>query len=129
MLFHTNNLLLYKRMHMMLLFMFSFTIVITHIGMSLFNCRFTILLKIKSCCKFYLKMSFLIYVFILIANPFNYQNSSYVNIFSLKYFCSLLISFTYNSYATSGYPFIFKACIIIKMYTCDLVSIYGLFLF
>ena len=110
-------------MHMVLLFMFSCTII--HIVNSLLNCKFIILLKIKSYGKIYLKMSFLNYVFILIENPFNFQNGPYVNIFALKYFCSLLILFTYNSYATSGYPFIFTTCIIIKMFTCDLVSIYG----
>jgi len=111
---------------MLLLFMFSFTIGVTHTANVLLNCKLTTHWKIKSYGKTYLIISFLYFIFIFIEIPYNFQNSPNVNIFALKYLCSFLVSFTFNIYknTTTGYPFIFKACIISNYYTCDHVSMY-----
>jgi len=108
-------------MYMLLLSLFSLIVGITHILNSLLNCRFTMLLTLQSYGKIYLKILYLYYVFTLIEKSLNFQNSLYVIIFSLKYLCSLFISFIYNiyKYTTSGYPFTF-----INSYTGDPVSIY-----
>ena len=100
---------------MLLLSMFSFIIGMTHISNSLLNCKVTMLWMIT-----------ITYVFIFIEKSFNFQNSNYVIIFSLKYFCSFLISFILNiyKYTSSGYPFTLNVSTFIHSYTADLVSIY-----
>ena len=107
---------------MLLLFMFSFIIGISHIEKSLRNCKLTMLWTIQSYGKIYFKMSLLKYISIFIDKSFNSQNLTYVKIFALNYLCYLFVSFAYSIIILSVVILLYSK--LVQLLICLLVTLF-----